>query len=266
MPITPRDFPIPLVALILLAAPLGCNSDAPGRPGAEAGGDATATRPASTGRNEAIPPPLDAGPAPGAVGGQGRRGLALKEIPQDIRQAALVVEEGFGEIKGEVTRAVGAAPTACRTSPARSATDASRAAVQVEGGMREAVDKVVDGVQTEVEGVKDDVRQRARSIQDDVKQSAQGLRKNVIDGLFGPLPAVTGTRLDPSSGIGGAMDLVPMLRVDRVRDAERGTSKGLLSPDFGVRSYRGGPGGGVALGPGGSPPRRAGSRRWRRGP
>jgi gas vesicle protein len=184
MPITPRPFPIPLVALILLAAPLGCNSDTPGRP--EAGGDVAATRLAPTSRNEAIPPQLDPTPAPGDAEDQGRRGRALKEIHQDFRQATVVVEEGFDDLKGGVTRAVGAAPGGVQDLAGEVRNDASQAVGKVEGGMRQAVDKVVGGVQKEVEGVKGDVRQRARSIQDEVKQSAQGLKKDVVDGLFGP--------------------------------------------------------------------------------
>src|SRR5205823_2764569 len=48
MPSTARSFPVPPAALLLLAAPLGCHSDAPGPPASGAGGGAAVTRSAPT--------------------------------------------------------------------------------------------------------------------------------------------------------------------------------------------------------------------------
>jgi uncharacterized protein YjbJ (UPF0337 family) len=189
MSIPPRHFPTALASLILLVAPLGCHPDAEG--------DVAATRSAPIGRHAAVAPRSYPGPAPGEEGGQGRPGEPVREFREDVRQAVEVVEDGVGDVKGEVTQAVGAAQGGVRhaVDQARGSVEglagearggASQASDKVQGGLRQAVDQVVGGVQEEVEGAKDDVRQRARSIQADVKQSAQGLKKHVLDGIFGP--------------------------------------------------------------------------------
>ena len=86
MPITTRRFPIPLAALLLLAAPLGCNSDAPGRRG--------------RGRRRRHRGAIGADATQRGELASARSGLrtvqaeqAGREIRQDLRQAAGVVED-----------------------------------------------------------------------------------------------------------------------------------------------------------------------------
>lgn len=176
MPITLRRFPIPLGTFILLAAPFGCGSDSANHPVAD--GDRAVARSAPT---EPVP-----GPAHGETGGQGQPGQIIRDTRQDVHQAAAVVEDRYGDLKGGVMRAVGEARGRVQDLPGAVRDEATQATVTVEGGMRQAVDQVVGGVKKEVEGAEGDVRRRARSVQDEVKRSAQGLKKDLVEGLFGP--------------------------------------------------------------------------------
>jgi hypothetical protein len=176
MPISTSHFPIPVTALILLAAPLGCGSGSPGHP--EAGGGHVVARSAPT----AATPDL----APDQTEDQGRPGQAIRALDQDVRRTAEAVESGIGGLQGEVTRAVGETRTSVQGLADAVRDEAAQDAEQVEGGVRQAVDQVVGGVQREVEGAKGDVRRRAQTIRDGVARSARGLKKDVVDGLFGP--------------------------------------------------------------------------------
>jgi len=175
MPITLRRFPVPPAALLLLAAPLGCNSDSSNHP--ETGGKAV---------TRSAPTSPDPGSASGEIRDHGQPERIARRIHQNVREAAGGVEDGLGDLPGEVSRTVGAASGGERDFAGALRAEASRAAAQAQDGVRQTVDQVVGGVQREVKGAQGDIRQRARSIRDGVKQSARGLKKDVVESLLGP--------------------------------------------------------------------------------
>lgn len=166
-----------IASLALLAAPLGCGTEAPpsaaSLPVVEFPAQSVA---AEAGSPQPVATSSPAAEAPAALDRE------LRQDGQDVRQAAGAIDAQVGQAESRAARAVGEG----RRRVDRAVTETGGQVESLSGEARDAVDQAKGDAKKAVGGAKDEVRRRARSFEQEVEKTGKDLKKEVVNDLLGP--------------------------------------------------------------------------------